>query len=210
MRQFLQIAQEHDLIILADDIYDLFIYDDYEHCSPAALPGGKARTLTLNALSKAYSMTGWRLGWIVGPADLMSKVRRLKAAVTGGTSVISQYAGLAALSGPQEPVLAMRDAYVRRRQIVLDALNDMGIDYGMPKGGQFVFADVTYTGIDSAVLARRILEEQHVLIYPGSAFASDSRQYLRMTFLQPEDKLREGLARMRLVMANIYSELAGK
>ena len=208
MREFLQIAQEHDLIVLADDIYDLFIYDDYKHSSPASLPGGHERTLTLNALSKAYSMTGWRLGWVVGPANLMTKVRQLKAAVTGGTSVISQYAGLAALEGSQEPIRAMRDAYVRRRQIVLDALNEMGIDYGMPQGGQFVFADVGFTGVDCADIARRILEEQHVLVYPGSAFDRERSQYLRMTFLQPEDRLREGLERMKVAMAGITNELA--
>ena len=210
MREFLKIAQEHDLIILADDIYDLFIYDDYEHSSPASLPGGKERTLTLNALSKAYSMTGWRLGWVVGPANLMAKVRQLKAAVSGGTSVISQYAGVAALEGPQEPIQFMHDTYVRRRRIVLDALDEMGIAYGVPKGGQFVFADVGFTGIDCADIARRILEEQHVLVYPGSAFDRDRSQYLRMTFLQPEEKLREGLERMKVTMAAITGELAAQ
>lgn len=203
MRAFVQLAVEHDLLILADDIYDLFVYDEFEHCSPASLPGGKERTLTLNALSKAYAMTGWRLGWIVGPADLMARVRQLKAATTGGTSIISQYAGVAALEGPQEPLRAMRDAYVRRRRIVLKALDEMGLDYGFPKGGQFVYADITHTGFSSAELAQKILQEQHVLVYPGSAFSKAREQYLRMTFLQPEDKLIEGLRRMKLAMESI-------
>jgi aminotransferase len=197
------IAHERDLIIIADDIYDLFIYDDYQHISPASLPGGKERTLTLNALSKSFAMTGWRLGWIVGPADLMARVRELKAAMTGGTSVISQYAGLAALTGPQEPVKMMAETYRRRRQIVMEALDDMGIKYGMPQGGQFVFADISFTGMDSAELAQKILTDQHVLVYPGSAFDKERGQYIRMTFLQPEDKLREGLERMRVAMKNI-------
>ncbi len=151
-------------------------------------------------------MTGWRLGWVVGPADLMARLEHFKAAVTGGTSIISQYAAVAALDGPQEPVLVMRDAYVRRRRIVLDSLDEMGISYGMPKGGQFVFADISHTGISSGELARQILTEQHVLVYPGSAFAPDREQYLRMTFLQPEDKLREGLARMKQAMEAITSQ----
>ena len=88
MQEMLNIAIEHDLMVLADDIYDLFVYDDYQHVSPASLPGGKERSLTLNALSKAYSMTGWRVGWIVGPADLMARVAELKAAISGGTSVV--------------------------------------------------------------------------------------------------------------------------
>jgi len=203
LEALIALAHERDLIIIADDIYDLFIYDDYQHISPASLPGGKARTLTLNALSKSFSMTGWRLGWIVGPADLMVRVRELKAAITGGTSVISQYAGLAALTGPQEPVQMMADAYKRRRKLVMDALDEMGIKYGVPQGGQFVFADISFTGLDSAELAEKILTDQHVLVYPGSAFDKERGQYIRMTFLQPEDKLQEGLERMRVAMKNI-------
>ncbi|MBK8021183.1 MAG: aminotransferase class I/II-fold pyridoxal phosphate-dependent enzyme [Chloroflexi bacterium] len=205
LQQFIQIAHEHDLIIIADDIYDLFVYDDHQHVSPASLPDGKERTLTLNALSKSFSMTGWRLGWIVGPADLMARVKDLKAAITGGTSVISQFAGLAALTGPQEPVQMMADAYKSRRKLVMDALDDMGIQYGVPQGGQFVFADIAFTGMDSAELAQRILTDQHVLVYPGAAFDKERGQYIRMTFLQPEDKLREGLERMRIAMKNIMA-----
>jgi len=206
MRAMLDIAIEQDLIVIADDIYDLFVYDDFEHVSPASLPGAKERTLTLNALSKAYSMTGWRLGWIVGPADLMARVRELKAAISGGASIISQHAGIAALTGPQDAVEMMADAYRRRRRLVLDALDAMGIKYGLPQGGQFVFADIGFTGLDSGEVAQRILTEQHVLAYPGSAFSKDRKDYLRMTFLQPEDQLIEGLERMKVAMANIVAE----
>ena len=203
MNDLLQIAIDHDLMILADDIYDLFVYDDYKHVSPASLPGGKERTLTLNALSKAYSMTGWRLGWVVGPADLMARVKEIKSALNGGTSIISQYAGLAALTGPQEPVEMMAEAYRKRRRMVLDALDAAGISYGMPQGGQFVFADISFTGMGSAEVAQRMLTDQHILAYPGEAFSKDRKDYLRMTFLQPEDKLKEGLERMQIAMKNI-------
>jgi aminotransferase len=203
LEEMVRIAQEHDLIIIADDIYDLFIYDDFEHVSVASLPGAKERTLTLNALSKSFAMTGWRLGWIVGPADLMARVRELKAAVTGGTSIISQYAGAAALTGPQDDVLMMAEAYKRRRRVVLDALDEMGIGYGVPQGGQFVFADISFTGLGSAELAQRILSDQHVLVYPGAAFSKDRAEFIRMTFLQPEDKLREGMERMKVAMKKI-------
>lgn len=205
LQAMIAIAEEHDLIIISDDIYDLFVYDGHQHVSTASLPGGKERTLTLNALSKSYAMTGWRLGWIVGPADLMAKVKELKAAVTGGTSVIAQYAGIAALTGPQDDVQMMADTYTRRRRILLDALDEMGIKYGVPQGGQFVFADIDFTGLDSAELAQRILSDQHVLVYPGSAFSKERNRYIRMTFLQPEAKLLEGMERMKVAMANILS-----
>jgi len=206
VRELLGIAQENDLMILADEIYDLFIYDDYVHLSPASLPGGKERTLTLNALSKSYAMCGWRIGWIAGQADLIAQVKQLKAAVTGGNSIIAQYAALAALTGPQDAVNEMREAYSRRRRMVLDALDSMGISYGTPQGGQFVFADISFTGMDSVELAQRILAEQHVLVYPGGPFARRRElgdNYLRITFLQPEDRLGEGLERMKLVMDTI-------
>ena len=205
MREMLDIAIEHDLMVLADDIYDLFVYDDFKHISPASMPGGKERTLTLNAVSKAYSMTGWRLGWIVGPADLMARVKELKAAISGGTSIISQYAGIAALTGPQDAVEMMAEAYRRRRRLVLDALDAMGMNYGMPQGGQFVFADIGFTGLDSAEVAQRMLTEEHVLAYPGSAFSKDRKDFLRMTFLQPDAQLIEGLERMQVAMENIIA-----
>ncbi len=206
MSELLDIAISNDLMILADDIYDIFVYDDFKHVSPASLPGGKERTLTLNALSKTYSMTGWRLGWIVGPADLMARVKELKAAISGGTSIISQHAGIAALTGPQDAVEMMAEAYRRRRRLVLDALDAMGMTYGLPQGGQFVFADIGFTGMDSGEVAQRILSEQHVLAYPGSAFSKDRKDYLRMTFLQPEDKLVEGLERMKVAMSNMMAD----
>jgi aminotransferase len=201
-----KLAEEHDLLIIADDIYDLFVYDDYQHLTPSAAPGGKERTLTLNALSKAYSMTGWRTGWIVGPADLMAQVKELKAAVSGGASLVAQHAALAALNSPPEVLAETHATYAYRRQLVLDAMDSMGISYGMPQGGQFIFADISFTGMDSISLAQKILSEEHVLAYPGSAFAKGWDEYLRITFLQPEDKLREGLERMKRAMDKILAE----
>ena len=125
----------------------------------------------------------------------------MKAATTGATSIIAQRAALAALTGPQDALNEMREAYARRRRLVLDALNSMGISYGVPQGGQFVFADISITGMKSVELAQRILTEQHVLAYPGGPFAGDwelGDNYLRITFLQPEEKLREGLERLKL------------
>jgi aminotransferase len=201
----LQIAQEHDLIIIADDIYDLLTYDGVEHVSPASLPGGKERTLTLNALSKTYAMTGWRAGWIIGPADLMAEVLRHKEAISGPASLVTQYAMLAALTGPQEEMEAMRETYIRRRRIVLDIVESMGLPYGTPQGGQFVFIDISGTGRTSLELAQEILTEQHVLAYPGGAFSEAMNGFIRVTFLQPEEKLREGLEKVKRVMDRVMA-----
>ena len=203
MQTLVNIAEKNDLIVLADDIYDQFIYDGGVHCSPQSLEAGKDRTLTLNAFSKAYAMTGWRLGWITGPPDLMAKVKTIKASVSGPANVVAQHAGVEALTGPSDALEDMKARYVRRRKVVLDAFDSMGIKYGMPQGGQFIFGDVSHLGIDSVELAARILEEEHVLIYPGGAFAPDSKYYVRVTFLQPEAKLKEGLERMGKFMSRM-------
>lgn len=205
IRQFVQMAQEHDLIILSDEIYDMFLYDGHQHLSPASLPEAKERTLTLNASSKAYAMTGWRVGWIIGPADLMAQVREIKAAITGATSVVAQYAALAALTGTQEPVQDMHQAYIRRRRMVMDTLDSLELSYGLPQGGQFLFADISRTGLDSISLARQILHQEHVLVYPGTGFGPDWQNYVRITFLQPEEKLSVGLERMKVSLERILA-----
>ncbi len=206
MHRLVALAEEHDLILLADDIYDLFMYDGHEHVSTASLPGAKERTLTLNALSKAFSMTGWRCGWVVGPAPLMAQLKEFKAAINAAPPIVAQHAALAALTGPDDDVERMRQTYLRRRAVVLEALDTMGLQYGLPHGGQFVFVDIANTGVGCVELVQRILDEQHVLIYPGSSFAAGLDNYLRMTFLQPEDKLREGLARVKIVMDKVFAE----
>jgi aminotransferase len=196
VRELCQIALEHDLIILADDIYDRFLYDDLVHLSPASLPGIKERSLTLNAVSKMYSMCGWRLGWLVGPKNLMKQVAAVKSAVSGGSPIVSQMGALAALTGPDDSIHAMREIYIKRRKVILDGLDRLGLNYGAPQGGQFVFVDIRKTGLTSLEFVQKALEEAHVLTYPGGAFGDDFDHFIRITFLQPEDKLEEAISRM--------------
>jgi aminotransferase len=197
------IAEEHDLIILSDEIYDRFLYDGAVHTSPASLPGMKARTLTLNALSKAYAMTGWRLGWVIGPAPLMRQVRRVKEAVSGDVSALSLRAGLAALTGPQDPLYEMQAAYTRRRLLMMDRLDRVGLRYGRPQGGQFMLADIRSTGMSSLDLANRLIDEVHVVVYPGRSFGEAWDGFVRMTFLQPEPVLADALDRVTTALARM-------
>jgi aminotransferase len=203
VRALVALAAERGLTILADDIYDRFLYDGAEHLSPAALPDGAPRTLTLNALSKSFAMTGWRAGWVVGPADLMARVREAKAAISGGTSVVTQYAALAALTGPQDAVEEMRTVLARRRRIVTEAFDELGFVYGVPQGGQFIFADASVVGIGALELALRALEEEQLLIAPGISFGERWSSYVRVTFLQPEERLAEAMARLKRVVGRL-------
>jgi len=202
----LDIAIRYDLLILADDIYDTFIFDDFVHATPAALPGGKERTLTLNAVSKAYAMTGWRVGWVVGPADLMARFKDLKRALSGGSSIAKQYAALAALTGPQDDSHMMTEVLTRRRQLVLDALDEMGLPYGIPQGGQFLFVDVSGTGIKDVDLSFKLLHDGHLLTIPGSCFGSPNENYIRIAFLTSEENLREGMRRFKAVLDQVRSD----
>jgi aspartate/methionine/tyrosine aminotransferase len=196
VRALCRIAEEHDLLILADDIYDRFLYEGAVHTSPASLPGMKARTMTLNALSKSYAMTGWRLGWVAGPAPLMRQLKQVKEAMSGDISTLSLYAGLAALTGPQQPLHDMVAAYTRRRKIVMDAFDKMRLPYGRPMGGQFLLADIRSVGMPAFDFVVKMVDEAHVLVYPGISFGEDWTGFVRATFLQPEEVLRDAFARM--------------
>jgi aminotransferase len=195
-REFVSIAERHDLKILSDEIYDFFVYDDLQHLSPATLPGARDRTITLNAVSKMYAMTGWRAGWLVGEAALIEPIKRLKAALNGGTSLISQLGALAALQTDDSVPLEMKKALVRRRAIVMQGLDRIGIPYGIPQGGQFIFADISRLKMGSLAFCEWILENCQVLLYPGATYGADFDDSLRITFLQNESKLEDAMHRI--------------
>ena len=192
----IQIAVENDLLIIADDIYDRFVYDGLKHISVASYEKARKITVTLNACSKQFAMCGWRVGWIAGPKDLMAAIKNYKAIMTGPVPIIGQIGALCALNGDSDAVSNMYDTFVARRKTVMEGLDKIGIPYGVPEGGQFIFASIEKFGKESYTFAKEILENCHVLIYPGGAFGAQSDKYIRITFLQPEDKLREALDRM--------------
>ena len=195
-REFVALAERHDLKILSDEIYDFFVYDDLQHLSPATLPGARQRTITLNAVSKMYAMTGWRAGWLVGEAALIEPIKRLKAALNGGTSLISQLGALAALQTDDSVPLEMKKALIRRRAIVMQGLDRLGIPYGIPQGGQFIFADISRLKMGSLAFCEWILENCQVLLYPGATYGADFDDSLRITFLQNESKLEDAMHRI--------------
>jgi aminotransferase len=195
-REFVAIAERHDLKILSDEIYDYYVYDNLEHLSPATLPGAKERTITLNAVSKMYAMTGWRTGWLVGDAALIKPIKRLKAAINGGTSLISQLGALSALQTDDSVPLEMKNTLIRRRAIVMQGLDRINIPYGIPQGGQFIFADISRLEMGSLAFCEWILENTRVLLYPGATYGADFDNSLRITFLQNESKLEDAMKRI--------------
>lgn len=200
VRRLAEIAIERDLIVIADEIYEKFVYDDYQHLSIASLPGMRERTITLNGASKTYAMTGWRIGYLAAPPEFIRTVTALKRMVNVQAPTVSQWAATAALDGPQECVEEMRRTYDERRRLLMPILREMGLTYGEPRGGLYIWANTSSTGIESTALSYLLLQEADVLILPGTGFGAHWGDFIRMTLLQPKDVLAEAMGRVAEVI----------
>lgn len=195
-RAIAEVCIRHNLIVIVDEIYGKIVYEPYKHFSIGSLPGMAERTITLDAFSKAYAMTGWRCGYVAAPADVIEAMARIKQVTTGAVATVSQWAGLAAMTGPQDCVSEYLAIYTERRRVLLEGLDQVGFAYGEPRGGLFVWADSSSTGIHAAELSYLLLQEGRVLIFPGTAFGEKWREYVRITMLEPIETLREAVSRM--------------
>lgn len=200
LEALIEICAEYDCWILSDEIYARVTYDDARYVSPASLPGGKERTIVLNGLSKVYSMTGWRIGYMAAPRELITAVTALQSHALGNPPTISQYAALEALSDrgvdyPNE----MLEAFRKRRAWLGNALAKLpGFTLHMPAGAFYMFPGVhailEARGIDDIELAQELLEEAQVALVPGSAFGAPG--HIRFSFAASMDKLQEAIRRI--------------
>jgi aminotransferase len=200
IRRFAEIAQERNLIVFSDEIYEKFLFDGYEHLSIASLPGMWERTVTLNSISKTYAMTGWRIGYIAAPAPIVDAVAALKTMINLQAPTVSQWAAVAAFNGPQECVAEMHAIYAARRRLLMDALDDMGFTYGEPRGGLYIWVNTTASGMPAVELSSLFLDEG-VLLFPGTGFGENWGDYMRFTLLQPIEVLAEAMTRIRRALA---------
>lgn len=200
LRTIAEIADRHNLIVISDEIYEKFVYDGWQHFSIGSLPGMAGRTITLNGFSKTYSMTGLRIGYAAGPTNLIEAMARIKAVTTGPAATVSQHAALAALNGPDEPLREFQRIYAGRRQVMMEGLSAMGLDYSDPRGAFFLWTNSSSTGIHATELSYLLLKEGRVLIFPGTGFGENWGGYLRISYLQDTAKIREALERMRPVI----------
>ena len=152
-RAIADVAIRHNLIVIVDEIYGKIVFEPWQHFSIGSLPGMAERTITLDAFSKTYAMTGWRCGYVAAPANVIDAMARIKAVTTGPVATVSQWAGLAAMTGPQDCVSQYKDIYTERRAVLLAGLDRVGFAYGEPRGGLFVWADSSSTGIHAAELS---------------------------------------------------------
>ena len=190
------LAAAHDLVVVSDEIYARLVYDGAKVLPVARIPGMKERTITINGFSKAYAMTGWRVGWVAAAPGLVKALTEVHHGLTICAPAVSQHAALAALEGPQDCVEEMRRTYDERRQVMCRALDAMGLTYGRPRGAFYVYANVSSTGLAASELCVRLLEEARVMIFPGSLFGDHNDDFLRISLLQPVARIEEAVERM--------------
>jgi aspartate/methionine/tyrosine aminotransferase len=194
------VAREHDLTVLADEIYGRTLYEG-EHVSIASLPGMAERTIVLDGFSKTYAMTGWRLGYAIVPEALVTPFSRLIVNSVSCTNAATQWAGVEALTGPQDAVEAMVAEFKARRDIIVDGLNSIpGITCLRPSGAFYVFPDISATGLTGAELADRLLNEGGVSALAGTAFGHVSVHHLRFSYANSRENIVEAVRRTRAVV----------
>lgn len=196
VRAIAEEARAAGLIVISDEIYENLVFDGQRVLPVASCPGMREATVTLSGFSKTYAMTGFRMGYLLAPAPFIAAATALKARLSGPSPVFSQYAALAALTGPQDAVAGFRATFDRRRRLMADGLSSLGIRFGHPGGGFYVWADISRFGLSADDFCHRLLTEARVLIFPGTSFGTAWGQYVRISLLQPEDRLREAVARL--------------
>jgi len=195
LEKIAEIARRRDLLVLTDEIYSELTFEG-EHVSIASLPGMNARTVFLHGFSKAYAMTGFRIGYACGPGDVIEAMMRVHQYSMLCASIISQEAALEALEHGQADTEEMREQYRLRRNFIVNAFNGMGLPCLMPRGSFYAFPDITSTGLDSKQFALKLLESEKVACVPGSAFGPSGEGFVRCCFATALDRIEEAARRM--------------
>lgn len=191
-----ELAIRHDLIVITDEIYSELLYDDRVHHSIAALPGMRERTILLHGFSKAFAMTGFRLGYSCSPPELTEAMMKIHQYSMLCAPITAQMAAIEALEHGAGPVEEMRKAYWRRRNLVVSKLNAAGLTCFMPGGAFYVFPDIRRTGLTSREFATRLLEEEKVAVVPGTAFGKAGEGFVRCCYATDEKNLAIALDRI--------------
>ena len=192
-----EVLRDTGIMVLSDEIYAELTYGLDRHVSIANLPGMKERTIVVNGFSKAYAMTGWRLGYAVGPQPVISVMTKIHQSCIMSAPTTSQYAAIVALRSCDDEIEIMRDEYNRRRRYVVKALNDMGLTCFEPRGAFYVFPCIRVSGLSSEEFCERLLREQEVAIVPGDAFGASGEGFARISYAYSVDHLETAMRRIR-------------
>ncbi len=191
-----KIAIEHDLLIVSDEIYDRLVYDFKHVCVPSLGEEIKNRTVLLGGLSKAYAMTGWRIGYACGPADIIKGLVRVHQYTIMSAPTTAQAAALEALLHGEPYVQEMVAEYDRRRRLIVSGLNRLGLPTFEPHGAFYAFPKITSSGMDDETFAQKLLQEEHVAVVPGNAFGAGGEGFVRCSYATSYEKIEEALHRI--------------
>jgi aminotransferase len=200
LEQVAQIALEHDLIIISDEIYDRLVYDFKHVCVPALGDQIKDRTVLLGGLSKAYAMTGWRIGYACGPAEIIKGMVRIHQYTIMSAPTTAQDAAIEALKNGEEHVTRMVAEYDRRRRLIVAGLNRLGLTTFEPRGAFYAFPNIHASGENDESFAEKLLYEQHVAVVPGNAFGKGGEGFVRCSYATAYEKIEEALLRLEKFM----------
>ncbi|RJS86452.1 pyridoxal phosphate-dependent aminotransferase [Candidatus Bathyarchaeota archaeon] len=204
VKAIVDIADDHDLLILSDEIYDRLVYGDFKPLSPASLEDGRDRTIVVNGFSKTYAMTGWRLGYAYANGEIIEAMARIQQSTTTCPVSFVQKAGVAALRGPQDQVEKMVEEYDRRRRFIFEKLSEIEeIRCVMPQGAFYIFPDISSLNMSSSEFCLRLLEEAGVSTTPGSIFGECGEGYVRVSYASDIQIISEGIKRIKEFIKSI-------
>ena len=193
-----ELAKKHDLYVISDEIYSELTYTEEPHFSIASLPGMQKRTIVINGFSKAYAMTGWRLGYALAPKDIAKLMVKIHQFCIMCAPTTSQYAAIEALKNGDKDIANMRKSYDERRRYLLKRLSDIGMPAFEPQGAFYIFPSIQGFGMSSDEFATKLLESQKLAVVPGNAFGNSGEGFIRISYAYSIDQLREALDRIAI------------
>ena len=204
LEEIAEVILKHDIFVMSDEIYSELTYKE-KHVSIAELPGMQERTILINGFSKAYAMTGWRLGYACGPGEIIKQMTKIHQFAIMCAPTTSQYAAIEALKNGDEDIAQMRAAYNQRRRFLMNAFKEMGLECFEPYGAFYVFPCIKEFGMTSDELAGRFLEEEKVAVVPGTAFGDCGEGFLRISYAYSLEHLREAVGRLERFIGRLRS-----
>ncbi|MEI6665570.1 MAG: aminotransferase class I/II-fold pyridoxal phosphate-dependent enzyme [Chloroflexota bacterium] len=209
MEAIAQFAEENDLLVISDELYDRLVYG-VQHVCFASLPGMRERTILLGGFSKAYAMTGWRLGYAAAPERILEAMMKVHQYVMMSAPTAAQYAAIEALENGEEDVRGMVSEYDRRRQLVYKRFTAMGLATVEPKGAFYAFPDITSTGLNDVEFAEQLLLEERVAVVPGSTFGQSGRGFVRVCYAASYEDLEEAMVRIERFVTHHREAIVSK
>ena len=205
-----EVIVRHDLLVITDEIYSELSYTGKKHYSLIDLPGMVERTIYINGFSKAYAMTGWRLGYCCGPEEILAQMVKIHQFAIMAAPTMSQYAGTMALKNGASDVEMMRDSYNQRRRYLMAELKRLGIPCFEPFGAFYIFPNISQFGLSSEEFATRLIREHKVAVVPGSAFGQSGEGFVRVSYAYSIDELKQAFERIERFINELRAEQGGK